>query len=125
MASIAREIERLVPDRPFTIQFWDGTAIPATRPGGPTLTVRSPRAIAHALRAPGQLGLSRAYVSGELEVDDLDALVHLFDIWNPPVLDARSRVRLYLAAARAAGTIRRAPAPAVERRLRRARHERD
>ena len=42
---------------------------------GPTFTVRSPRAVAHALRAPGQLGLGRAYVAGELEVDDIDAVM--------------------------------------------------
>ena len=35
-------------------------------------SVRSPRAVAHTLLAPGQLGLSRAYVSGELDVDDID-----------------------------------------------------
>ena len=53
----------------------------------PDFTVRSPQAVAHALRAPGQLGLGRAYVSGMLEVDDVDAALKLLDAWQPPPLD--------------------------------------
>jgi cyclopropane fatty-acyl-phospholipid synthase-like methyltransferase len=64
--------------RPFTLTFWDGTELPATESGGPTFTVRSSRAaVAHALRAPGQLGLGRAYVSGELDIDDIDAIASI------------------------------------------------
>ncbi len=122
-APLRREIERLFPERPFAIEFWDGTAVPATRDGGPAFVVRSPRAVAHALRAPGQLGLSRAYVSGELEVDDLDALVEVLDGWRPPTLDARSRLRLILAVARAAGPTL-PPAPMAELRPRGVRHSR-
>jgi cyclopropane-fatty-acyl-phospholipid synthase len=123
-APLRRGIKRLFPERPFAIEFWDGTAVPATRQGGPTFTVRSPRALAHALRAPGQLGLGRAYVSGELAVDDLDALVQLLDTWRPPTLNARSRVRLILAAVRATGAAVSLSAPAAELRLRGARHSR-
>ncbi|MGH2500368.1 MAG: SAM-dependent methyltransferase, partial [Candidatus Limnocylindria bacterium] len=56
--------------------------------------VRSPDALAHALRAPGQLGLGRAYVSGALEVDDVDAVLELLDSWQPPPLDGPARARL-------------------------------
>ena len=72
-------------------------------------SARSPRAVAHALLAPGQLGLSRAYVSGELEVDDIDA-----------VLDAAARMdaaadrrRDAAAAAARRAARRRAHAPAA------------
>ena len=123
-APLRRAIERLIPDRPFGIEFWDGTAVPGTRGGGPVFSVRSPRALSHALRAPGQLGLSRAYVSGELEVDDLDALNQLLYDWTPPPLPARSRLSLMLAAARAAGATLPRPAPAAELRPRGARHSR-
>ncbi len=116
------EIERLFPERPFAIEFWDGTAVPATREGGPTFRVRSPRAVAHALRAPGQLGLGRAYVAGELEVDDLDALVEVVYGWTPPILTAQSRMRLILAAARANGVTLPPSAPAAELRPRGTRH---
>ena len=72
-----------------------GTApsLPPTNGGGPTFTVRSERALAHALRAPGQLGIGRAYVAGEIEVDDLDAALDLLDTWKPPPLDLRRRRR--------------------------------
>ncbi len=123
-APLRRAIERLFPIRPFAIEFWDGTALPATREGGPTFRVQSPRAVGHVLRAPGQLGLGRAYVSGELEVDDLDALIRVLDEWRPPTLNVRSRVSLILAAARANGAALPPPAPAVELRLRGARHSR-
>jgi cyclopropane-fatty-acyl-phospholipid synthase len=121
-AALRREIERLYPERPFAIELWDGTAVPATSDGGPTFTARSPRAMAHVLRAPGQLGLARAYVSGELEVDDLEALVEVLDRWTPPTLPAPSRLRLILAAARANGPTLPPPPPAAELRPRGARH---
>ena len=113
---LCREIERLFPERPFSIEFWDGTAVPATRAGGPTFVVRSPRAIAHALGAPGQLGISRAYVSGELEVEDLDAVIDLWYQWIPPNLRAWDRFRLSLAAVRASGATMPPSAPKAELR---------
>jgi cyclopropane-fatty-acyl-phospholipid synthase len=121
---LRRAIQRLLPDRPFAIELWDGSAVPATSHHGPTLSVRSPRGVAHLLRAPGQLGLGRAYVTGELEVADLDALVHVADTWRPPPLSARSRARLLLAAARAAGAIPRVPVPGAELRPRGLLHSR-
>ena len=123
-APLRREIQRLFPDRPFAIEFWDGSAVPATGAAGPTLTVRSPRGVAHMLRAPGQLGLSRAYVAGELEVSDLDALAEVAATWHPPALSAGSRARLVLAAARAGGAVSNGPAPAAELRPRGALHSR-
>ena len=71
------------------------------RGDGPTFYVRSPRAAAHVLRAPGQLGLGRAYVSGELEVDDMDAVIGLLDSWKPPPLEGADKARA--AARRGAG----------------------
>jgi cyclopropane-fatty-acyl-phospholipid synthase len=121
------ELERAIPSRPFTLELWDGTAVPSTNGGGPTFKVRSPDAFAHALRAPGQLGLGRAYVSGALGVDDLDDVLEVLDGWEPPPLDRRAQARLALAAARASG-IRRPPRPPVsELRPRGRRHspERD
>lgn len=123
-APLRRAIERLVPERPFTIEFWDGSAVPATEGGGPVISVRSPRALSHALRFPGQLGLSRAYVSGELDVDDLEVLNQLMYRWTPPAFPAGSRLRLMLAAARVAGTKLLSPRPAAELRPRGALHSR-
>jgi cyclopropane-fatty-acyl-phospholipid synthase len=113
-APLRRELAARLPDRPFTIEFWDGISLPATSDGGPTFSVRSPRAAAHALRAPGQLGLGRAYVSGELEVDDIDATIALLDGWQPPSLDGADKRALALAAVRAAGLTMPPPRPAAE-----------
>jgi cyclopropane-fatty-acyl-phospholipid synthase len=121
------ELERAVPSRPFAVEFWDGSRLASTNGGGPTFSVHSPQAIAHVLRAPGQLGLGRAYVSGELTVDDLDEALELLDSWEPPPLDRRAQARLALGAVRASGLIRPPAVPKAELRLRGRRHsiERD
>jgi len=113
-----RDLARLLPDRPFELRFWDGTAVPVTRGPGATLIIRSPRALAYALHAPGQLGLGRAYVAGAIDVDDLDALVSVADTWQPPALPLGARARLLLDAARAAGTLSSPGVPAAELRPR-------
>lgn len=123
-APLRAEVERSIPSRPFTVEFWDGGSLPSTTGDGPVFAVRSPRAIAHVLRAPGQLGLGRAYVSGSLDPDDLDAVMKLVDAWQPPPLDARRRARLALAAIRACGVVRPPTVPASELRPRGARHTR-
>ena len=105
--------------------FWDGTALPATNGSGPRFTLRSPAALAHVLRAPGQLGMGRAYVAGELEVDDVEEALTLLDTWSPPTLDRSARVRLALAAARACGLRRPPPRPAAELRPSGRRHSRE
>jgi cyclopropane-fatty-acyl-phospholipid synthase len=64
--------------------------------------VRHPSALAHFLRAPGSLGLGRAYVEDALTVDDLDAAFLVVDEWRPPPLSTRDRARLVLALAAAA-----------------------
>ena len=122
---LRREIERTFPERPFEIRFWDGRTVQPTTDGGPTFTVRSPRAIGHALRAPGQLGLGRAYVSGELELDDLDGVMGVLDGWDPPELDTGARARLMLAALRSGGLRVPPPPPAAELRPRGTRRSRD
>src|ERR1700753_4448924 len=112
---LRREIAARIPDRPFTVRFWDGTPLPPTAGGAaPIFTGRSPRAAAHALRAPGQLGLGRAYVSGELEVDDIDKVIGVLDGWQPPSLDGADKRALALGAIRAAGLTKPPPRPAAE-----------
>jgi cyclopropane-fatty-acyl-phospholipid synthase len=122
---IRAELQTALPERPFTVEFWDGTELPSTNGGGPRFSVRSPAAFAHALRAPGQLGLGRAYVSGELEVDDMDAVLDLLDSWQPPSLDRAARARLALAAARATGLRLPPRPPKAELQPRGKRHSRE
>jgi cyclopropane-fatty-acyl-phospholipid synthase len=125
---LRRELAANLPQRPFRVAFWDGSELPSTNgTGAPTLRVKSPRALAHALRAPGQLGLGRAYATGDLEPDDLDAFLLMLRSYRPPPIERGAQLRLALAAARAAGPMRPPPVPEVEQRPRGKRHspERD
>jgi cyclopropane-fatty-acyl-phospholipid synthase len=122
---LRRELATALPARPFEVTFWDGTTVPATNGTATTFHVRSPVALAHVLRAPGQLGLGRAYVSGALEVDDLEAALRVVDTYEAPPLDRRAQLRLALAAARACGPMRPPPVPDAELRPRGRRHSID
>ena len=65
----------------MTLRFWDGSALSSDQ--GPVVLVRDPAAIVHVLRAPGQLGLARAWVDGSLDVDDdLEAVLQLRDSFS-------------------------------------------
>ena len=116
---LRRELTGALPERRFTVRFWDGTELPATSGNGdgPVFTVRSPKALALIVRAPGELGLGRAYVAGELEVDDLDKVIDLIDHFEEPHLDRADRVRLAIAALRATGLTLPPRAPKGELRL--------
>ncbi|MGW0366385.1 class I SAM-dependent methyltransferase [Streptomyces sp. NPDC002990] len=52
---------------PVRIRAWDGSE--AGPPGGPVLIVRDRRALRRMLWKPGELGLARAWVAGEVEVE--------------------------------------------------------
>ena len=121
-APLRRELETAFPRRPFSLRFWDGSGVEATEPDSPTLTLRSPRALAHALRAPGELGLGRAYVAGLLDVDDLDGALRMVDTFEPPRLTPAQGARLGLALVRACGLTVPPRRPAAELRLRGERH---
>ena len=117
-SALRAAISAAIPERPFHVLFWDGTRVPSSSGEGPTFLVRSPRAVAHVLRAPGELGLGRAYVTGVLDVDDLDAAMLLVDEWQEPEIDIRARLRLMAAAVRAAGLTRPPRRPRTELVLR-------
>jgi cyclopropane-fatty-acyl-phospholipid synthase len=119
---LRRELERSFPQRPFEVEFWDGSRLEASAPGGPVFHIRGPGAVSHLLRSPGQLGIGRAYVAGLIEVDDLDAAMKLLESWKPPALDTAGRLRLALAAIPAVGLTAPARVPAMELRPRGERH---
>jgi cyclopropane-fatty-acyl-phospholipid synthase len=114
-APLRAGLTQAFPDRPFSIAFWDGSEVPGTAPG-PRFEVRSPRAAAYMVFSPGELGIGRAYVSGEVEVRDLDAAVDLVREWKPPQLDKATKAKLVVAAARAAGLTRPPAIPDAELR---------
>src|SRR5260221_7238427 len=49
--------------------FWDGSTLGPEGDYPGTIRVRSRDALGHLVWAPGELGLGRAYVSGELDLD--------------------------------------------------------
>jgi cyclopropane-fatty-acyl-phospholipid synthase len=122
LAPLREAIADALTQRPFALRFWDGSEVPATQGGAPTFTVRSPRALAHVVRAPGELGLGRAYVAGLIEVDDLDAALLVVDQFEPPALTVAQRLTLAAALVRACGLQLPPPVPSAELRLRGRRH---
>lgn len=68
---------------PVRVTAWDGSAVdpdPGAVGEGPVVTVvvRSPDALRRILYAPGELGLARAHIAGDLDVDgDIFALLDL------------------------------------------------
>ncbi|MET9892229.1 cyclopropane-fatty-acyl-phospholipid synthase family protein [Streptomyces sp. NPDC006465] len=114
---------------PLRIRAWDGSE--AGPPGAPALVVRNRRALRRLLWRPGELGLARAWVSGDLGVEgDLYTALDLISglVWHRGE-DARGlREALRDPEVRAAvrGLVRMAgpplpPAPPVEE-VRRRRH---
>lgn len=59
-------VEALIGPPPVRIEFWDGSVLGPDHGAG-RLLVRSPDAIARIVWSPGELGLGRAYVSGDLD----------------------------------------------------------
>src|SRR5256885_13792779 len=85
------------------------------------IDIRSPRALSYLATAPGDLGLARAYITGELEVEgDLyGALVHLARLDLELPLGDRVRLLRELGGVR---LLKPPPRPAQEVRLRGRRH---
>ncbi len=54
-------------DLPIRLRAWDGSE--AGPPGPPVAVIRSPQALRRILWRPGELGLARAYISGDLDVE--------------------------------------------------------
>jgi cyclopropane-fatty-acyl-phospholipid synthase len=115
-APLRRALTETFPERPFAVAFWDGSSVPATTSDAPTFTLRSPAALGHVLRSPGELGIGRAYVAGEIDVDDMDAALQVVTGWDAPALDAAARARLGSAILRGAGMMRPPAVPSIELR---------
>ncbi|MFE9457418.1 class I SAM-dependent methyltransferase [Streptomyces californicus] len=91
--------ESLSQPLPVRIRAWDGSE--SGPPGAPVLVIRRRRALRRLLWKPGELGLARAWVAGDIDIEgDLyDALGRLAGLlWDRdpensvhPVLDPRAR----------------------------------
>ncbi|MEW1547391.1 cyclopropane-fatty-acyl-phospholipid synthase family protein [Streptomyces tsukubensis] len=74
---------------PLRIRAWDGSE--SGPPGGPVLVVRHRRALRRLLWRPGELGLARAWVAGDLDIEGdlytaLDRLAGV--VWDVTPADA-------------------------------------
>ena len=85
-APLRRELALALPDAAVRGPLLGRHRVPATAPDGPTFEIHSPEALAHALRAPGELGLGRAYVLGLIDVDDIEKALRIVDTFEPPKL---------------------------------------
>lgn len=65
LAAIVREVAGI--ELPVRIRAWDGSQ--AGPSDAPVLVLRNRRALRRLLWAPGELGLARAYVTGDIEVE--------------------------------------------------------
>jgi cyclopropane-fatty-acyl-phospholipid synthase len=121
-APLREAIERALPERPFEVRFWDGSAIAPTQEPAPTFIINSPKALAHLLRAPGELGLGRAYAQGLIETDDIDGALLLVDNFEAPRLAPRQLAKLATGLLQATGLTRPPARPSTELRLKGERH---
>jgi cyclopropane-fatty-acyl-phospholipid synthase len=106
-------------ESPWRLRAWDGSE--AGPPGAPVLSVRSPQAVRRLIWAPGELGLARAHVAGEIDIEGdvfatLDALSSVGRLSTSATF-ARPTSREWLALARTAaalGAVGTPPAPPPE-----------
>jgi len=124
-ASVAETLAGIVTgalgrELPVRLRAWDGSE---TGPAGtPCVVLRSRRALRHILWSPGELGLARAYVAGDLDVErDVEEGFHL--VWAmarergaPVKFGPREGCDALLAAIRLGAIGLRPPRPAPEAR---------
>lgn len=118
---LAEAFSMIVPaDREVGFRAYDGSS------AGPAdaevvLDVRSPRAVEYLASAPSQLGLARAYVTGDLEIIG-DAYTALSKLYPLPLDHLTWRDKLELARSFAPFAMKRPAPPPQERRLGGRRH---
>jgi cyclopropane-fatty-acyl-phospholipid synthase len=99
---------------PVRFEFWDGTALGPDE--GDTVQVRSPDAVRRLLWAPGELGLARAFVMGDIAFQgDIFELLAALHSASPDRMHVGSRLPWQaMQAARRLGVIGRPLAPPPE-----------
>lgn len=117
-------------DLPIGLRAWDGSVVGPDDPPV-TIVVHGPRALQHMLWAPGELGLARAHVAGDLDIEgDVYSLFGLRDLLVDPDeglhvgFDAGGWLELAKVARRIGVGLKRPPIPAEEAHLRGVIHSR-
>jgi cyclopropane-fatty-acyl-phospholipid synthase len=68
LAALVRDAAGI--ELPVRVRAWDGSeAGPTDDPAGPVLVIKRRRALRRLLWAPGEMGLARAYVTGDIDVE--------------------------------------------------------
>jgi cyclopropane-fatty-acyl-phospholipid synthase len=111
---------------PLDFEFWDGSKL-TSADSSATMRFNSPDAIRRVLWMPNELGLSRAYVAGDLDVDgDLYGVLTLFRDSQPALVEGRTAWRVLptvvMAAKRIGALGKPLPPPPQEAQLRGLRH---
>lgn len=118
---------------PLRVRAWDGSEAGGehAEPGSPTVIIRNRRALRHVLWNPNELGLARAYVSGDLDVDGelYDGLARFWRFAREqghaaPALSLRDRAEILRTAIGLGILGPRPPAPPEEARLSGEKHTR-
>ena len=107
-------------ESPWRLRAWDGSE--AGAPDAPVVAIRSPRAVRRLVWAPGELGLARAYVAGDIDIEGdvyatLEAALAPVDRLSTRGDFSRPSARQWIALARSAaalGAIGPPPAPPAE-----------
>jgi cyclopropane-fatty-acyl-phospholipid synthase len=118
-APLAARIDELAPGaRAIRVRFWDGSEIPSAdgNPDAPAVILRSPRALSHVAWRPGEMGIARAWISGEVDAEgDIEQILGLRTRFEGLHLGARE-LALVARTARRLGALRggKPPIPATE-----------
>ena len=105
---------------PIAIECYDGSRI-GPDDADTALVIKSPKALQYAVTAPGEIGIARAYVSGELDVKG-DIFEALALRGNLPAVKLRPSEWLDLARIAGLRSLRPLPPPPEEARLHGRRH---
>src|SRR5690348_5927608 len=97
-APLIRKVEaRLSGPLPAAVRFWDGSEFGPGEPGSAedTILVHNRRGLSYAVMRPDQVGIARAWVMGDIELDgDLERVMmagsklYGFDFTNKEKLEA-------------------------------------
>jgi cyclopropane-fatty-acyl-phospholipid synthase len=125
-SQLAPFLSRMLGDSPpLHIKFWDSSTF-GSSDAAARISVNSPQALKRIVRAPGELGLGRAYVAGELDIEgNVYAVLSLRDL-RPQIALTPGEWLAAARAARSAGalSLRGVPPPPEEARLHGRRHSR-
>jgi cyclopropane-fatty-acyl-phospholipid synthase len=116
----ARLGERVPGGLPYGLRLWDGSELkPTSAEAAGTLDVRGPKAVRYLISQPNELGIGRAWVSGELDFDgDLERAIRAGERFRGLRLSVLDRLTALRAAVKLGALRARAAPPAAEARLR-------